>query len=713
MSPSTPSDTLSQIGITAISESSPNARGEPSTPTFYESPAENRRKHPKVSRACDPCKSKKIRCSGTLPCNTCSRRRLSCTYASRYSRGRPPTPPALSSETPRNRAEFTSPDQGRTRTPLLEENGEEEDEPRATSELVIEGQYFDLTSGLTFLHRAWSKLPAQRGQLMPHGSSESATDQPLVSAGDRPFYLDRPGVEPLPDDTTARQLVSLYFDSCVVTYRMLHRQTIQAWLDCVLQNRTRGHPLAASLGNARASTILTILAIATFRKYKLQSTSANDLQLVGLRESDPLFHAAMSLTESETGYPRVESVQARLIQVLYLLQTGRMSKAWYTFGNACQIISSLGLHRRQSRQQNAFGEQSNYVAQQCAKRVFWTAYTIDKYLSVVFGRPRLLHDVEIDQEFPDPVNDEDMGRTGPLMSDGNDESHITSLIFHAKIARLIGRISHEVYYLGDGRQADRAAAADALIQELKAWHADLPPHLGTVKPSTLVPAFRREATAISLAYCHALIHATRPFLLGNANTLAIDPATQARVDECLSAARKALEIIERIVTDSELFHSFWWTHYVLFCALAVIYVWGIQNKTYHGTIPSVASHATLFELAEKCRFHLQGAGSAAPPNHRYGLILDELRLEAQRQALPVGSSRAMSGAGQSAENGLDGTLGLWDNHPMTDGAAELDMSTDPMLFSSASMLQSWQSTDWLDLDSSVFDPVLSMVDIPP
>ncbi|KAL2862465.1 transcription factor domain-containing protein [Aspergillus lucknowensis] len=694
---STPSDAPSQIGP-AVSGTSPSLRGEPSTPTPSDgSPADNRRKHPKVSRACDPCKSKKIRCSGTLPCNTCARRRLSCTYASRYSRGRPPTPPAPSSETAINRAEFTTLDQGQAGTPREEEN-----EPRATSELVIEGQYFDLTSGLTFLHRAWSKLSAQRGQLMSHSASEGARDQPLVSAGDRPFYLHRCGVEALPDDETARKMLSLYFDSCVVTYRMLHRQTVGGWLDRVLQNRSRGHLLAASLGNARTSTILTILAIATLRKYKLQSTPPNDLQLTGLHESDPLFHAATGLTESETGYPRVESVQARLLQVLYLLQTGRMSKAWYTFGNACQIISSLGLHRKQFRQTNSFGEQLDYITQQCAKRAFWTAYTIDKYLSVVFGRPRLLHDVEIDQEFPETVNDEDMASDGPLLSDGSDECHVTSLVCHAKIARLIGRISHEVYYLGDGRQADRAAAADALIRELKAWHAELPPHLGTVKPSTLVPAFRREATAINLAYCHALIHVTRPFLLGDVNTLRNDPAMRARIDECLFAARKALEIIERIVNDRELFHSFWWTQYVLFCALAVVYVWEIQHKALQGPIQNVDSHEALFELAEKCRFHLQGAGSATPPNHRYGLILDELRLEAQRQTLPNANSHAVTGTRQSAESGIDGTLGLWADQPMTDQTAELDISaTNSILFSGASMLQSWQSTDWLDLDSSV------------
>jgi hypothetical protein len=231
-----------------------------------------------------------------------------------------------------------------------------------------------------------------------------------------------------------------------------------------------------------------------------------------------------------------------------------------------------------------------------------------------------------------------------------------------RIVRLIGRISHEVYYLGDGRQAERADAADTLIREIKAWHAraSSAPWDRQAVHSTLVPTFRREATAIRLAYCHALIHATRPLLLGDVNTLRNDPSMQARIDECLSAARETLEIIERIVNDANLFHSFWWTQYVLFCALAVIYVWQIPNRALQGPIFNVPSHEALFELAERCRFHLQSSGSATPPNHRYGLILDELRLE-----------------------------------------ADLDMSSNSILFSGASMLQSWQSTDWLDLDSSV------------
>lgn len=54
---------------------------------------DSQRKQHKVSRACDLCKAKKARCSGTLPCEGCTRKGVECVYDAKYSRGRPPTPP--------------------------------------------------------------------------------------------------------------------------------------------------------------------------------------------------------------------------------------------------------------------------------------------------------------------------------------------------------------------------------------------------------------------------------------------------------------------------------------------------------------------------------------------------------------------------------------------------------------------------------------------
>ena len=103
---------------------------------------------------------------------------------------------------------------------------------------------------------------------------------------------------------------------------------------------------------------------------------------------------------------RLESVQARLAQCIYLLGSSRINQAWYTFGTASQMVLALGIHRKRFSQ--SLGSTSNLVEVEMRKRVFWSAYTLDKYLSVILGRPRVFRDEDIDQHFPERVNDADL-----------------------------------------------------------------------------------------------------------------------------------------------------------------------------------------------------------------------------------------------------------------------------------------------------------------
>lgn len=103
-------------------------------------------------------------------------------------------------------------------------------------------------------------------------------------------------------------------------------------------------------------------------------------------QSDELFCEASRLTDEETGKPRLESAQSRLIQVLYLLMSCRFNHAWYAFGHALQIISALGLHRRDDPKRPLTAYKQDYIEDQCRKRTFWVAYILDKYLGVVFGK---------------------------------------------------------------------------------------------------------------------------------------------------------------------------------------------------------------------------------------------------------------------------------------------------------------------------------------
>jgi hypothetical protein len=140
--------------------------------------------------------------------------------------------------------------------------------------------------------------------------------------------------------------------------------------------------------------------------------------------------AAEHRLSNENGPIRLESVQARLAWCLYLLSSSRINQAWYTFGTMSQMILALGLHRKRYSQSS--GATSSPVEGELRKQVFWSAYTLDKYLSVILGRPSIFRDEDIDQRLPDELNDCDVVTTG------RDAKAKTSLnvsegpVFHAK-----------------------------------------------------------------------------------------------------------------------------------------------------------------------------------------------------------------------------------------------------------------------------------------
>lgn len=249
-----------------------------------------------------------------------------------------------------------------------------------------------------------------------------------------------------------------------------------------------------------------------------------------------------------------------------------------------------------------------------------------------------------------------------------------------------------MYSVSDLSNQDRLTAALRLGRELHEWRASLPPHLGTVKPSTLVPGFRRQAIALRLAYSHALIHANRPFLLSE--------AASENVTECILATKVSLELVNRMAGDSTLFHSFWWTHYVIFCALAVVYVWEIQRATRPTAEIDDESLGKIFDLAEKCRGHLKRASAGLSQNRRYSIILDEIRSEAQRcrflRGNPPNPLRGGQHGGEASTN-TDASFIFLQDPDMFGSDPETLLHEGIM----PNLLDSFLFSDWQTLDSSV------------
>ncbi|KAH7071537.1 fungal-specific transcription factor domain-containing protein [Paraphoma chrysanthemicola] len=703
------------------------------------------RQKTKVTRACDLCKSKKSKCSGEQPCESCKRRGLDCQYEAVYSRGRPPPParradrPSIeSSNSPQSsivhhrspissvqsdsafssqyRTELPRPSTASFPVMASKLPGVPEGIPEAPSRgspgLEVAGQFSDPTSGLSFLHRAWRRISNNENSQVMAGQAGTGEDhQLLIRAGDKPFA--KSSRMQMPSLSRGQDLLELYFNVCIATYRLLHRPSVEGWCTTVFENAQSGKPLTFDIGSAKACVVLSVLAVASFHEEKAKGEggfmSVNPHVEQAQARSDEYFSEAWRISEEETGYPRLESAQSRLIQVLYLLMSSRFNQAWYTFGHAMQIISALGLHRKLDRKRTSSAHARDYIEEQCQRRTFWVAYTLDKYLGVMFGRPRHYHDDDIDQDFPDSVNDEDMFSSGPQVGT-TDDCHIDSLILHAKLAQIAEKISREVYSIKPNPDHDPLAASHRLGAELRQWRASLPPLLGAINPSSLIASFRRQATALKLSYCHAVMLAHRPFLLKlySRDSQGMRTLAKQSVAECIMAARSVLEAVDRMAKDGRLFHAFWWTHYVCFCALVVVYVWAIKESNDDS---SIDERRKILDHAERCLGHLAQATATNSPSRKYSIILQELRAEAKRKTArplapqhppmvtpaPLPSDAAGLISNQDvAQMNVDPVQQVW--QPLFGSPID---TNGPGL---QNFLDGWQTTDWLHVDSSAFGP---------
>lgn len=141
-----------------------------------------------------------------------------------------------------------------------------------------------------------------------------------------------------------------------------------------------------------------------------------------------------------------------------------------------------------------------------------------------------------------------------------------------------------------------------------------------------------------------MIHATRSFLLNDFTDLSRRPSVphpmvSSHVRKCIDAAEDVMKLVDSLAKQAVLIQSFWFTHYVCFCAIIVVYIHTIQQHRLASN-PDTASPRSvedsgylhsLFSLAETCQQHLAEATRKNCPSRRYSIILEELRREVHRQ----------------------------------------------------------------------------------
>ncbi|KAL5358531.1 fungal-specific transcription factor domain-containing protein [Aspergillus floccosus] len=303
-------------------------------------------------------------------------------------------------------------------------------------------------------------------------------------------------------------------------------------------------------------SILMVLAVGTQFAHMESATPVNRLSVDPAALEDhhfsedevglTFYQFASKLLPDIIATASIRSVQACLLIGTYLLPLDTSGLCYTYFGLALKMAIQNGMHRKY------LGEGLSPRMIEVRNRVFWTAYTIEKRVSILHGRPVSLSDGDVDAALP-------VDFPG-LMPHGQISNH-SNMIALITLTLKLGEVANEISLLrksSKGQQQDCLERLLNLRKSLVDWWGSLPEETDCRDLTPSGPLFRSNVH-LKLDYCLTRIFLGRPFLFSNMKAISLTtlqfktPSGLAKnrstlVTDCVEAA---LEIIDlcRLLRD--------------------------------------------------------------------------------------------------------------------------------------------------------------------
>ncbi|KAI0414706.1 fungal-specific transcription factor domain-containing protein [Xylaria grammica] len=592
------------------------------------------RQHKRVGRACDFCKRKKIRCNGKQPCFRCIQDHITCEYRAPYARGKRRasvrrnltigTEPTVSINSPISQSSYstvpsqpresawqgsTSPQNLQPANPHPEAKGRSLRASPEPGERDRQGHFVGASSGLTFLLRLQRRL-RRDPDTAPKTSVFTLGDAVLPTFDETSFAI--------PPRQEAESILKTYFELASPTYRYLHRPTVAGWMRELYADGN----IAGGNFYSKYAVVLTMLAQGI--SYVGSNPNGPDAE-TGVR----CFLAAQQAISRETGPASLSTVQALLGACFCLLTRSRLAHCWSLFGTTARLILALGLHRRKKKPEVGLYPPTGFIELECGKRTFWAAYTLDRYLSAILGRPCAFHDDDIDQEPPAIVEDQNLNSDSIIADDKRNMNTMLAPFSHRMLSLILGETLRRLYGVKSLDKATQYATMSELGTKVDAWKRDLPAFLNADKVDSklLVPLFQRQSNILGLASAHVRILIYRPCLFNDYDKSlgTLSQATEDNVAKCVNAAMDIVTVVDRMIESAQFYAASWFSHYQAFCAVVVLYTYTIRCKL-DRTIWGKYYHA-----AERCQGCVATVANVDSLAQRLWVIMEEFRLEVLSQ----------------------------------------------------------------------------------
>jgi hypothetical protein len=214
--------------------------------------------------------------------------------------------------------------------------------------------------------------------------------------------------------------------------------------------------------------------------------------------------AALQHLDEILEYNDIRTIEVLLLLSLYSLRAPKGPGAWTYVGLAMRLCIDLGLHRRTKAKGSTRASITTFSVLELRKRVFWTAYCLDRQVSIVLGRPFSISDHDIDAEVSQytPINNGGRANCSKLPlninEDVEDESELAqnmstskaqsiqgllyqkptsmSCFIHICRLRIIESNIQQAIYRVDDPASISELEVEGYIEQLEHWRSAMPRH---------------------------------------------------------------------------------------------------------------------------------------------------------------------------------------------------------------------------------------------
>ncbi|WVQ84014.1 hypothetical protein IAT38_006159 [Cryptococcus sp. DSM 104549] len=328
-----------------------------------------------------------------------------------------------------------------------------------------------------------------------------------------------------------------------------------------------------------------------------------------LERAETYFEQGTKFLDAVLGAYDLTSVQGLLLIIFYAFRSPAGPPLWTICGFAMRLCVELGLHRKASPTDDP-------LENEVRKRIFWSAYSLDRLISLASGRPFNLGEGDIDVEPPvdvdEDVTDPEVLRSlqaaqeagmPPAYASTGKLTTLSSALHSIWMFRIRAQV-HTSFYTIHAPPPTREKT-EGFLTELEQWRKTIPK--GTPGyPCQLESKFQ-------MTYFQTVLFTLRP---GVVRAGPRDPLLML----CATAAAEACELGRTVHQDASTKHTIVSLYHIFICGMTLLHCLSVLPTVVSSRVSSRAIRACSSTLA----VYAQLFPAAVPFRELFEFMADEV-----------------------------------------------------------------------------------------